>query len=99
VGEGRISYLGAWLESDLMRRVMEWAVQASGVSRHFPRPPERVEVCRRVGAGKELFVVINHGPQAERLMLPRPMKDVLCGSEAKEHFTLPAYGVAVLADS
>ncbi len=99
VERGRISYLGAWLEAKLMRAVMEWATRVSEVFVHFPTPPKSVEVCCRAGNGREVYVLINHGPNPERVQLPRPMINALTETLAESNIELPAYGVSVMVDS
>jgi beta-galactosidase len=60
--------------------------------------PEGIEVNRRTGDGRQVFVLLNFAPQKQKITLPRPMKSVLDGSQATE-IELATYGVAVLVDS
>jgi beta-galactosidase GanA len=55
-----------------------------------------VEVCRRTGAGGDVFILINHARQPATVTLPRPMRNVLADSPAGAVVTLPRYGVAIL---
>jgi beta-galactosidase len=55
-----------------------------------------VEVLRRVGAGKEVFVLINHTKTPQRVALPRPMRRVLHDGATATAIDLPPRGVEVL---
>ncbi|MDR3796806.1 MAG: beta-galactosidase [Terracidiphilus sp.] len=77
VGKGRITYLGAVLDPDLMRKVVAWATSDAHLVPEFPEVPTGVEVCRRVDAGRTVFVLINHGAAVAHVALPSAMSDVL----------------------
>jgi beta-galactosidase len=96
VGKGRITYIGAWLDDNLMRSAAEWMLKTSGVRPAFGPAPDGVEVCRRTAAGKEVFVVVNHTKAPQRVALPRPMRPVLKGGGEISSLELPARGVEVL---
>jgi len=53
-------------------------------------------VSRRVGAAKEVFVLINHTKTPQRITLPRPMQRVLHDGESASAVDLPPRGVEVL---
>ena len=95
VGKGRISYLGAVVDPALMDRVIAWATNGAQVRPEFEAVPKGVEVCRRVGNGHTIFVLINHGKTAENITLPDAMGDVLRGGSVKG-VELESEGVAVL---
>ncbi len=96
VGKGRITYVGAWLDDTLMRAAGQWMIRLSGLAPAFGPVPEGVEVSRRVGAGKEVFVVVNHTKAAQHVALPRPMRRTLHGDEQVSSIELPGRGVEVL---
>ncbi len=96
VGKGRISYLGAALDPALMDRVIAWATNDAQIKPQFGPLPEDVEVCRRVGAGRAIFVLINHGAAPVTVTLPATMKDVLNGGSSESKVQLAPQGVAVL---
>ena len=54
-GKGRITYLGAVLDPDLMRKVVAWATDDAQFKAEFPAVPDGVEVCRRVAARRHSF--------------------------------------------
>jgi beta-galactosidase len=71
-------------------------VAAAGVNTPTLPVPAGVEVCRRVGQGREVFVLLNHAKQAVEIALPQAMGDVLNGGETRQ-IESPPYGVAVLS--
>jgi beta-galactosidase len=96
-GKGRITYIGAILDDKLMAVAAEWMVQKSGVIPVFGALPEGVEVSRRMGGGKQVFILINYAQESRRVGLPHPMKALL-DNKQEETFELPPYGVSVLLD-
>jgi hypothetical protein len=44
-------------------------------------PPD-VEICERSGDGKRIWIIINHGHNAQTLHLPLHMKRVIAGNES-----------------
>ena len=97
-GKGRITYIGGILDEKLMASAAEWMVKDSGVTPVFGPLPNGVEVGRRVGAGKQVFILINYSQQTRRVALPRAMKSLLEDKQT-EAVELPAYGVAVLLEN
>jgi beta-galactosidase len=101
VGKGRITYLGAVLDPDLMRKVVAWAAGDVQVEAEFPVVPADVEVCRRADANRTVFVLINHGlpgqdSTAVHVALPSAMNDVLQANRRVTSVDLEPQGVAVL---
>ncbi|MGB8917097.1 MAG: beta-galactosidase, partial [Candidatus Sulfotelmatobacter sp.] len=96
-GKGRITYIGAVLDDKLMAAAAGWMTQKSGVTAVFGPLPDGVEVSRRVGPGKQVFVMINYTQETRRVNLPRSMKLVL-GDRQGDAVELPPYGVAVGVD-
>jgi beta-galactosidase len=95
-GQGRITYIGAWLDDTLMRTATQWMVRLGSLEPALGAVPEGVEVLRRVGAGKEVFVLINHTKTPQRVALPRPMRRVLHDGATASGVDLPPRGVEVL---
>ena len=95
-GKGRITYIGAWLDDNLMRAATEWMIRLSGLPPALGPAPAGVEVSRRVGGGKEVFVLVNHTRTPQHVALPRPVRPVLGGGAAVSAVDLPARGVEVL---
>jgi beta-galactosidase len=97
VGQGRITYLGAILDPDLMRRIALWATAGAQIQPEFGPVPANVEVCRRISNSQTVFILINHGGAAAQIPLPSPMRDVLHGGSANT-IELDPQGVAVLSN-
>ncbi len=98
VGNGRMTYVGAWLDADTMRPAAAWMARESGVEPPLAAAPAGVEICRRAGGGREVFIVINHAQATCAVPLPRPMREVLSGQAYRSSVRLSPYGVAVLVD-
>ncbi|MGH9734500.1 MAG: beta-galactosidase [Candidatus Acidiferrales bacterium] len=96
-GKGRITYIGAILDSNLMSKAADWMIAQSGVTAAFGRVPDGIYVSRREGQGKALFVVINFSRTEQHMDLPHGMQALLAGHE-ESSVDLPAYGVEVLLD-
>jgi beta-galactosidase len=97
-GKGRITYIGAILDEKLMAAAAKWMIEKSGVTPTFGPVPDGVEVSRRVGSNKQVFILINFTQEQRHVTLPRPMKILLQGDEGSA-IDLPVYGVAVLEDN
>jgi len=97
-GKGSISYIGAVLDDKLMDAAAEWMVKKSGVKPVFGLVPDGVEVSRRMGGGKQVFVLVNYATESRTVTLPHSMKLLLENKES-DKVELPQYGVEVLADT
>ena len=97
-GKGRITYVGAVLDDKLTSSAAEWMAQQSHVTAAFGPVPDGVEVSRRVGGGKKVFILINYAHEQREVKLPHPMKALLANRQA-DKIELPPYGVEVLSDS
>ena len=97
-GKGRITYIGAVLDDKLLSAAAEWMVGKSSVKPVLGPVPDGVEVSRRVGPGKQVYVLVNYAPDTRTVKLPRTMKLVLAGRQA-DSVDLPQYGVEVLVDA
>lgn len=96
-GKGRITYVGAILDEELMAAAATWMVQKAGVTPVFGAVPDGVDVGRREGAGKKVYVIVNLNRGNTQVELPHAMKAVL-GKVTGNSIELPAYGVAILSD-
>ncbi len=97
IGQGRISYLGAVLDPNLMQQVISWAMTDAGVDAEFGLVPNGVEVCRRVGGSHSVYVFINHGSVQAHIALPTGAHDVLHGGVYTPIIDLDPHGVAVFS--
>jgi beta-galactosidase len=97
-GKGRITYVGAILDDKLMAAAAEWMTKKSGVPPVFGPVPDGIEVSRRIGQSKQVFVLINYSNEDRRVVLPHSMYLVLDGKASKTVDLVP-YGVAVALDN
>lgn len=96
IGNGRITYIGAWLDPKTMAEAARWMADTSGVKPGFGPVPEGVEVSARYGEHGAVFIVINLSGKPQAITLPHEMNDVLEGG-SKRSVNLANYGVAVLS--
>lgn len=65
------------MEEGMMRSVMDWALACGGIKGRTL--PVGLEVCRRVGAGREVLIVLNHGAASAVLELEGDWTSALTG--------------------
>jgi beta-galactosidase len=97
-GKGHITYIGTVLDEKTLAAAAAWMAQQSGVMSAFGPVADGIDVCRRVGAGKQIYVVVNFKRESQSVTLPHAMKAVLGGAD-ETTFVLPEYGVEVLQDN
>ena len=97
VGNGQITYIGAWMDDAAMLKAAQWMTETSGVTPAFGPVPEGVDVYPREGEGKKVFILVNFDKTPQTVKLPSTMHNVL---EDKDTGTvsLDHYGVAVLQE-
>jgi beta-galactosidase len=96
-GKGRITYIGAILDDKLMAGAAEWMIHTSGVAPVLGPLPDGVEVSRRSGQGKEVFVLVNFKHEDQQVTLPHAMS-LLLSAKKGDTVALPPYGVEVALD-
>jgi beta-galactosidase len=97
VGKGSITYLGAWLDDDLLAKLTNRLLQQSGVQPAIPNVPSGVEVCMRSKGNHSVAILINHTSSEQRVTLSQAATDLLAaGTPPVSSVDLPKYGVAVL---
>jgi beta-galactosidase len=94
IGQGSITYIGAWLDQSLLNSLTASFVKNAGVQPILPGVPDGVEVCQRTGSGKSVLILINHTTSTQHVTLPAAMTDLL-NSGSVSSVDLPKYGVAV----
>ncbi|WP_158751874.1 beta-galactosidase [Acidobacterium sp. S8] len=97
VGKGTITYVGAWIDDDLLAKLTSSLLQQHGVKPILPDAPDGVEVCQRKGNGHSVLILINHNTAKAHVKLPHEMRDLL-GDGSRTSVDLPAYGVDVLSE-
>jgi beta-galactosidase len=98
-GRGTITYIGTVVDGKTMAAAADWMVKQSGVEPAFGAVPEGIDVSRREGDAKRVFVLINFNRVPQQVTLPRAMTALLAGSGTVTSVTLPGYGVEVLSDA
>jgi len=98
VGNGRITYIGAWLDDVAMQSAAKWMTDVSGVKSVLPSVPEGIDVYPRYGGRGTVLILVNFSKADQTISLPNAMTDVLAGG-VKQSVNLPVYGVAVLQTS
>jgi len=98
LGNGRITYLGAWLDEASMQAAVSWMLHSSSVQPVFGPVPREVEVCRRQAPGRQVFLLINHSAEQKSVRLPRRFRSVLDDITVEEHLTLPPRAAEVLLE-
>jgi beta-galactosidase len=97
VGKGTITYIGTWLDADLLKNMTASWLQRAGVEPIVANAPQGVEVCERTGDGKTVLILINHSTEPQHVELPAKMTDLLdTGPIRMSSVDLEKYGVAIL---
>ncbi len=96
VGKGSITYIGAWLDPPLMSTVLDELARAANVHPLIARVARNVEVCERLGDGKRVWILINHGRKPHSVRLPAPASPLLSGGPARRTIKLAPHEVSVL---
>ncbi len=96
VGQGTITYVGAWFDAATMSRMTAQLLDEAGVKPVLTDVPEGVEVCRRSDGQKSILILINHNATEEHVALPEPMRELIDEPGTVNAVDLPEYGVAVL---
>lgn len=98
IGNGSFTYIGAWLDEGGMKRAVQWMLTESSLKPDVFAAPEGVEVYRRTGLDRDIFIVDNFSHAPQTVALPTAMTDVLAGRSVRS-VNLPVYGVAVLVQA
>jgi beta-galactosidase len=96
VGSGQITYVGAQLDDAVMDGIARRMIADSGVKPVFGPVPAGVDVSRRVGNGKEVFVLVNYTAETQTIPMPKSMRELLKDTLTTSTLTLEPHGVAVL---
>jgi len=96
IGNGSITYIGAWLDENTMNDAAKWMVETSGIHQIPLGLPKGVDLYVRSNGPKTVWILINFAADTATLNLPDQMTDVL-GSGKVSSVKLDEYGVAVLS--
>jgi beta-galactosidase len=91
-GQGRISYIGAILDEKTLTAAADWMAQQSDLKPLTAVVPPGVEISRRVGEKREVYIVVNSTNQPKSVTLAKPSRLLLAQGESTR-IELPAYGV------
>lgn len=97
VGKGRVTYIGALLDTPSLRREIAASASAAHVVPLFPGLPEGVEATTRDGPRGRVHVLVNWGASPATVSLPRSYRDLLAGGST-DRLALPRFGVSVLGE-
>jgi beta-galactosidase len=96
VGNGRITYIGAWLDAPAMMRAVDWMLADARVRPVSVNVPDGVEFSIRSDDRHEVWFFVNLSAGAQKITLPQPMTDVLHGGNTSQ-LSLERFEVAVLS--
>ena len=91
-GQGRIAYIGAVLDEKTMEAAADWMAQQSDLKALAAVVPAGVEISRRAGENREVYIVVNSTNQPKSVELRNPCRLLLAQTESSR-IELPAYGV------
>ncbi len=82
-----------------MRTVLDALARDARVRPLIPGVARNVEVCERIGDGKRVWILIDHGRKPHTVHLPAPASSLLTGGAATSTVALAPHQVAVLLAS
>jgi beta-galactosidase len=94
-GQGRAYYIATRPESRFLDHMLELILAEQEITSPVS-VPEGVEVTQR-GRGEQKFIfVLNHHLEAQEIVLPEPMRDLLTGQMYEDRMSLAGRDVAIL---
>lgn len=97
VETGRASFIGAWLDAALLKKMVTWLLEGSNIAPLIV-PPVGVEVCVREKENQRMIVLINHTQQTQSVDLRESYLDVFSNEVHGKTLELPPGDVAVLTE-
>jgi beta-galactosidase len=98
VGNGATVYLGAWMDESITKRAVQSLLSESGARPDLFDVPEGVQVYRRTGSNRDVFIVENNSQKTQTVPLPFSMRS-LQTDQTMTSLNLPVHGVALLEKS
>lgn len=98
VGNGRITYVGAWLDDDLLSNLVYLWLGEAGIRPYIPGVPDDIEVCYRRNSHHEVFILISHTYESRKVTLPRALRNVLGDGKDTTEVIIAPFDVVVLTD-
>ena len=99
IGKGSITYIGAWLNPQFMTTVLSSLARSANVQPLIRGVARNVEVCERIGSGKRVWILINHGDKPHTVQLPSPAAPLLSGGTPESVVKLKPHEVGVFLNS
>ncbi|MFN2168066.1 MAG: beta-galactosidase trimerization domain-containing protein, partial [Anaerolineae bacterium] len=94
-GKGLVYYVGAYLDAEAQKSLLERALKTAGVTSIATAPG--IEICVRTRPdGEKVYIVINHTPEKRVMHMPWPFYDHLSQAQFSAGVELVPYGVAVM---
>lgn len=94
--KGAAYYLGTVIKEEAFYDALVADLLRAARIKPILAPPAGVEVSVREGKSGRLLFVLNHTEEPRRVRLPKPGRDLLAGTPAKQDIELGPYGVAVV---
>ena len=95
-GKGLVYYVGAYLDESAQQALLNRSLKTAAVTTIATSPG--IEICtRQQSGGEKVYIVINHTPTKNTILMPWPVYDHLSKVEFSTEFTLSGYGVAILS--
>ena len=97
-GQGRITYLGAWLDEPLTNKLFKDLTAQAGLTTPPIAVPEGIELAQRTGPAGTYLFLLNHTDAQQQVTLPQSMLDLLSGRESQTIALMP-HGVSLLKET
>lgn len=98
VGSGRITYVGAWLDDNLLSKLVQLWLEEVNITPFVSEVPEDVEVGVRRNEHHVVLLLISHTYEIRRIELPKAMRSVLGDGELTTEVVIEPFDVVVLTD-
>ncbi len=99
IGNGSITYIGAWLSPALMAAALDSLARSAHIRPLIRDVAKNVEICERSGDGKRVWILINHGDKPHTVRLPSPATPLFDGGGLHSVIKLRPHEVSVLLNS
>jgi beta-galactosidase len=97
-GQGRITYLGAWLDEPLTNNLFKYLAAQAGLPAPPIAVPQGVELAQRTGQAGTYLFLLNHTDVQQQVTLPQSMLDLLSDREVLTIALMP-HGVSLLKEA
>jgi beta-galactosidase len=98
IDRGRITYIGGVLDAALMQDAAQWMAKSADISPAFGPVPDGIEVSRRAGPDKTVYLLINFQPEKLSVTLLHALRSLLDQKDVTR-LDLSQYEVAILSEA